>query len=87
MKELKEINIHGLITIHINLESLTLNNTEKDSDIRTRKREGREGRRERKREGETDRQTDIYYRNWLSHFWKLGGLSICHLQAVEPGCE
>ena len=68
MKELKEINIHGLITIHINLESLTLNNTEKDSDNRKRKREGREGRRERGGEGKTDRQTDIYYRNWLPHF-------------------
>ena len=33
------MNIHDLVRIRIKLESLTLNNTEKDPDIRKRERE------------------------------------------------
>ena len=33
------MNIHDLVRIHIKLESLTLNNTEKDPDIRKREKE------------------------------------------------
>ena len=39
VKELKEMNIHDLVRIHIKLENLTLNNTEKGPDIRKREKD------------------------------------------------
>lgn len=33
------MNIHDLVKIHIKLENLTLNNTEKDPDIRKREKD------------------------------------------------
>ena len=32
-----------------------------------------------------ERETEIYYRNWFTWWWKLGGYMICPLQAEEPG--